>query len=917
MMQNSNSQSFEMSQTELLEIFHSAQVGFFIVDVKGPGKYAYAGMNRYHEQLTGIECNEIMGKSPADLIDFFGDEAVGYIIQLYDHVCRTAKSAESVREVTIQGKPDWWLTRLVPVMNSEQKVIRLIGTSVIVTEHKQAEMALAESEKRYRLLTDNILDCIWVAKMDFTLIYINSIVEEMFGYKVEEMLGKSALAYMDPQCHDEVRELVQAALVRGTPSEGVTFEAVIQHRAGHHVHVEILGKVLWRDQQPVGIQGVTRDVTRRKKSERELLEKSVFLDKIIDTSTVSTWIADASGTAIRANSACLEFFGATEDEVIGKYNIFKDNIVLEKGLLPVIDSVFCEGIAANVHLEYDFGAVEHVDIENPKCKFINSIMTPVLNDRNKVTHVIMQTIDLTEIKHSEKLLKKEKEFTELALNAQQDLFILFNPKTGRAHRWNRMFQDLTGYSDPEISQRLFPDEYHKNSGHHRDQEFIREVNEQGYGTIELELLSKNGKSVPIEYRISRIDNHQDDQCCFVAVGRDISERKDAEMKQRNLEAQIRHVQKLESLGVLAGGIAHDFNNILMSILGNTDIAYEETPEHSPVRECLSEIEQATRRAADLCRQMLAYAGKGQYVIKSVSISEIAKEMAQMMGVAISKKIEMEYDLDLDLPFIDADPTQLRQIILNFITNASEAIGDSPGTISVKTYARNCDERFFEGSFYRKTMSPGCYVLLEVSDTGCGMTPDTVERVFDPFFSTKFTGRGLGLAAVLGIVRGHQGAIHVASQPDVGTTFRVSFPASKQTGKTCSKQVPIPRQLRGQPVILLVDDEPAILKIAQRMLNRLGCQVLTAENGLQAIDVYSENKTSIDCVMLDLTMPQLSGKETCQQLQQLNPDVKILFSSGYTQQELSGQELCTKYTAFIQKPYSMDRLADALLDILTD
>ena len=273
--------------------------------------------------------------------------------------------------------------------------------------------------------------------------------------------------------------------------------------------------------------------------------------------------------------------------------------------------------------------------------------------------------------------------------------------------------------------------------------------------------AKDGSVFDVEVFLTRLV--LPDKNYILANVRDITERMQMEEKHRKIEDRMREVQKLESLGVLAGGIAHDFNNLLMSILGRADLALFSLSETSPACQHLEEIIRASHRAADLCRQMLAYSGKGRFVIGRFDMSEIVREMGEMLNVSISKNAMMQYSLAEGLPPVEVDATQIRQVVMNLITNASEALGDGQGIISVKTGVMECDEACLSGSYLDDKLPGGTYVYLEVSDTGCGMDSETLTRIFDPFFSKKFTGRGLGLAAVLGIVRGHKGAIKIYSE----------------------------------------------------------------------------------------------------------------------------------------------------------
>jgi PAS domain S-box-containing protein len=398
---------------------------------------------------------------------------------------------------------------------------------------------------------------------------------------------------------------------------------------------------------------------------------------------------------------------------------------------------------------------------------------------------------------------------------------------------------------------------------------------------------------------------------IIVTSADITDRREADEHRRDLEVQIQHAQKLESLGVLAGGIAHDFNNLLVGVLGNADLALTELSPVSPARQSVKEIEVAARRAAELCRQMLAYSGKGRFVVEPVQLSEIVEEMGHMLEVAISKKVVLKYNFAENLPAVNVDVTQIRQVVMNLITNASEAIGERSGMISLTTGALECDEEYLRETFIVDDIPPGLYVTLEVADTGCGMDEETRSKLFDPFYTTKFTGRGLGLAAVLGIVRGHGGAIKVYSEPERGSTFKILLPAC---GEEAAPRIDVNGETghwKGKGTILLADDEETIRAVGRRMLELLGFNVITAFDGHNAVELYREHRDNISAVILDLTMPRLDGEETYRALRQEGIKVPVILSSGYNEQEVTERFLGKGTAGFIQKPYHVEEMKTVL------
>lgn len=355
----------------------------------------------------------------------------------------------------------------------------------------------------------------------------------------------------------------------------------------------------------------------------------------------------------------------------------------------------------------------------------------------------------------------------------------------------------------------------------------------------------------------------------------------------------------------------------MVILGNADLALRELSPMSPAKPRLMEIDRVAHRAADLCSQMLAYSGKGKFLVENMDVSEVVQEIGHMLEVAISKKAILSYHLSQALPAIQADATQIHQIVMNLIINASESLGEQGGIISVSTGTVDCDQQTLEDPLWKDYLTAGTYVYLEVADSGCGMNPETLSKIFDPFFTTKFTCRGLGLAAVLGIVRSHFGYIQVQSAPGKGTAFRVAFPLAARGETSVELQETLRDTWKGNGVILVVDDEKGVRETCQGLLECLGFEVLVASDGLQGVEVFRKNHDRIRCILLDLTMPHMDGEEAYRELSRIDPQVRVLVSSGYTFQEIEGRFPGNGHVMFIKKPYSLGDLTTMIKSCLNE
>ncbi|MEI7816575.1 MAG: PAS domain S-box protein, partial [Desulfuromonadales bacterium] len=406
---------------------------------------------------------------------------------------------------------------------------------------------------------------------------------------------------------------------------------------------------------------------------------------------------------------------------------------------------------------------------------------------------------------------------------------------------------------------------------------------------------------------------------LVPEGRDITERKKTEEERLNLERQLLHTQKLESLGILSGGIAHDFNNLLQALLGNLELALMRLPGETPVRKNIDQAIKAGRQAAKLTNMMLAYSGKGLFVIRPLNLSTLVEENATMLDAAIPKSISLVQHLDNSIPIIRADAGQLQQVIMNLITNAAEAIGNANGVITLETGIGDFDQLFLNKSSLDEKTVAGRYVWLMVSDNGCGMDGETLRKLFDPFFTTKFTGRGLGMSAVLGIIRAHKGAFLVESAPESGTTIKVLFPtADIQTAavEIDNKDVSAQYKLIGRSLkVLVVDDEDMVRDVSTSMFDELGFETLVAASGEEALGIFRKESNCIDVVLLDQVMPNMDGVTVFKELRKVQPGIKVLLASGFSQQEVSERFKGLGLTGFIQKPYTLESLTTELKRIL--
>ena len=504
--------------------------------------------------------------------------------------------------------------------------------------------------------------------------------------------------------------------------------------------------------------------------------------------------------------------------------------------------------------------------------------------------------------------KNEQLFRDLFQNAADPIYIsdlsgkILNANCQACIELGYTFEELlttqitdldAGYQDPE-----------------KVKEFFKSLTEIKSVTFETEHRRKDNSQFHVEIHASCINYNGSP--AIMGVVRNIDERKRIAEEHLKLEHQLLHAQKLESLGVLAGGIAHDFNNILTAIIGNAELALLRINKESPGVDNLHKIEEAAARAADLAKQMLAYSGKGKFMIEDINLNLLLEDMLHMLEVSISKKAVLRLNLIPDLPSVEADATQIRQIVMNLVINASEAIGEKSGVIAVTTGCMDCNKDYLKNVWLDENLTDGLYVYLEIADTGCGMDKHTLAKLFDPFFTTKFTGRGLGMAAVLGIVRGHKGAIKVYSEQGKGSNFKILLPASGKPAKIFNHDG-YENNWRGSGTVLLVDDEETVRGIGKDMLQEFGFSTITANDGREAVEIF-KTTPDVSFVILDLTMPHMDGEQCFRALRQLNPDVKVIMSSGFSEHEVTQKFMGKGLAGFIQKPYKLSALREVIQKI---
>ncbi len=470
---------------------------------------------------------------------------------------------------------------------------------------------------------------------------------------------------------------------------------------------------------------------------------------------------------------------------------------------------------------------------------------------------------------------------------------------------NDAFAGLYGYPHPQaLLGKKWRALYQKAEIQQFKQTLIPELVRMGKWRGETTGRRQNGRPFQQEISLVLLETGE-----VTAVVRDITERKDA-------EEALRGSQKLESLGVLAGGIAHDFNNFLAGMLGQISLAKAKLPSENPAYRHIEKAITSATRAADLTRQLLAYAGKGNFQVSRVDINDLIRDNVSLLETVVPKQVQLVFDLSSDLPPIEADIGQIQQVVMNLIMNAAEAVGDTSGQVMVQSQMRMLTDSVNANGHYIGVdqLAPGDYVCLAVSDNGAGMDRKVIDRIFDPFFSTKGQGRGLGLSATLGIIRAHKGGLQVESQLNVGSTFRVFLPATAMAQSIVSANADIIiEKLEG--TVLLIDDEESVRDSFGEILEMAGLYILKATNGLEGIELFKQHQPEISIVLLDVHMPVMNGLDALRELKRIDPHIHVILSSGYSEYAIDDHVLNQPTITFLQKPYTMEAVMQRLAEHL--
>jgi PAS domain S-box-containing protein len=853
----------------------------------------YIGCNRAFEQLYGMPRDRIAGKTvydlaPKELADLYSktdDDLFAHPgTQIYEGRFQSADGA--LRDMTFHK---------AIFEGPDGEPAGLVGALVDITERKRADAALMASEEKYRMLVQNANSIILRRDISGKVTFFNEFAQRFFGYSEEEIIGRNVVGTIVPEVESTGRNLkAMIEDIGKNPDRYINNINENMLRNGERVWVAWTNKPIRDNKGRVAeVLCIGNDFTERKRTEEALRESDARFRTLVEGAPEAIFV-HSQGRFLYLNPGMVSLLGASKSEDL-----------LDSDSLAVVAPEYREAVRRRIDLQIETGKalplleMEFLRLDGSRVS-VETTSVPITFQGRPARLVFVR--DISDRKRSQQVLREREEIYAAIVDQAAEGIVLVDTETLRFVEFNDAACNGLGYSREEFANLTLFD-LQANLSRQEVTERIQTLLRKGQGNFENRHRRKDGTS-----RDALISNRAINfrgRTCLVAIWQDITERKRSEAEQARVEARFREAQKLEAIGTLAGGIAHDFNNILTPIIGYTELALRDTPHDNPARHGLEQVLNAAMRAKVLIGQILAFGrSSGEQQKVPAEISSIVNEALNLLRASLPSSIEIRHGIEKGVALADA--TQIHQVLINLCTNAAHAM-DEKGIMEVhlsyvKLRKSDLADHLILG------VKPGPYLKLSVSDTGCGMDAATLERIFDPYFTTKEVGKGsgLGLSVVNGIVKRHDGAITVRSVPGKGSTFSVYIPAiGTVSGDTVETRQVMPT---GTERILLIDDEQIIAEMGTAILEQLGYQVTSETKSPRALEIFRSKSDEFDLVITDYTMPKLTGLELSREIHRIRPDIPIILCTGYTE-KLEADDAKDLGVELIMKPFSMKQIAE--------
>jgi PAS domain S-box-containing protein len=838
-------------------------------------------------------------------------------------------------------------------------LIAAVGAALLLVAWKQktktireravAAEALAESEAKYRLLADNTLDMIWKMDTDLKFTYVNPAIQNMFGFTQEEFTGSGLENHCSPEELSKMRTAIENELILGVKSKGVMLETEAFRKDGTVVPVEVRGKFLFDENgTPIAVQGTTRDISERKKADFALRRSESRMRSALRAAPVGIGrVKDR--VILEVNEAVCEMTGYSREELLGRVSRMlypsdedygyvgeeKYRQIAESGH-GTVETRWKRKDGIIIHIILSSTVIGGEEFDDGTMTFTALDVSNMKEYEERISHLNRVLMAIRDVNQ---LIVRERSPEELARRTcalmvgsrgYTGAIIILCDESGRpefiaqegiGEEFEAIEKELDRGKMPlccvtasqSAGVNVVEDREKECAGCGLEEDCARSAAmsvrlEHGgvnYGYVAVSL--ENVGSAPDADELSLFAEMAGDVAFALRNIKTEKDMKRAERERDEIHQQFLASQKMEAVGRLAGGIAHDFNNVLTVINSYSGMVLEALPKGSPCRSDVEEISSAGRRAAELTRQLLAFSRRQVMRMEIVDLNRIVKDMEPMLKRLIGENILLATRIEPEIGRIKADPGQLEQVVMNLAVNARDAM-PTGGKLTIETYNVDLDEEY---AARHSEVSPGSYVMLSVTDTGCGMSRDTLERVFEPFFTTKEVGKGtgLGLSMVFGIVKQSGGHVWVYSEPGKGTTFKIYFSRdfSGAPAAEPEKAEPADEGEAGGATILVVEDEPGVLNLAKRALESAGYEAIAASSCETAIEIFKAQGERINLLLTDVIMPDIGGKELAEILTGMNPALKVLYMSGYTENSIVHNGELDDGVNFLSKPFMISEL----------
>jgi PAS domain S-box-containing protein len=855
----------------------------------------------------------IAGDSREDLLkmtnrDYMTPESSKKVYKIFAELLQTGEPAKNVVHEIVTTKGEKRVHELSASLMRDRggNPIGFRGTVRNVTERVKFENALRESEEKYRTILEDIEDAYYEDDLSGNFTFFNDSVCRILGYSKEELMGMNYRKYIDEETAEEVFQAYNKVYTTGKPIKGFEIEAI--RKDSTKIYTESSASLMKdKESQPIGFRGIVRDVTERKQAEEALRESEEKYRRLFENTGTAIFIAEEGMTISHVNAMCEKLTGYSRDEIEGKMKTI-DFVADEEVERIKAYHIGRRETDSNIPTEYELRLVDRQG--SIKNVIIQIGMIP--NTKQSIASII----DITPLKETEEALRESEErYRNFIDNAPIGMYTI-NTK-GEFTYANKKLLEMTGYKLEDSLNKSFHPIVHPEDLPMVQEKIQKRIDGKGTtAPYEIKIFDASGRIMWVKIQSESIyetdengNNRIREMQSFVE---DITEQMFFEEEKKRLQEQLQQVQKMEAIGILAGGIAHDFNNILSPIMVHSEMGMMKVPPDNPVHQHFDEIFKAGERATDMVKQILTFSRKEEGKRAALKIIPIIKEVLKMLRSTIPTTIDIQQNLEAESDTVLADPTQIHQIIVNLGTNAAHAMRGRGGTLNVSLAQEELDS---ETAAQYSDLNPGSYLKLTMSDTGCGMNEETMQKIFDPYFTTKEPGEGtgMGLAVVHGIVKSYGGDITVESEPGKGTTFHVLLArVETKISPIKKRKIELPS---GTERLLFVDDEKGVIDSIQPMLEILGYKVTARTSSIEALQAFRHKAYEFDLVITDMTMPNMTGKELARKMMSIRSDIPVILCTGFSEQIDEDRAKEMGISAFVMKPIIMHEIASTIRQVL--